>query len=99
MLFILTRSCKKRCFYACSEYRLFSQRTYSDMQDVCHFNMYVVKTVYSSDDICGLAEACGAMTIQESSMFTFDPSKVQVIIVENNAAANMAELQSKTPRH
>ena len=61
--------------------------------------MYAVKTVYSTEDICGLAEACGAMTIQESSMFTFDPSKVQVIIVENNAASNMAELQSKALRH
>ena len=49
----------------------------------------------SSDDLCDLAEACGAMTIQEPSMFTFDPDKVQVIIVENSATTKMAELQSK----
>jgi len=52
-------------------------------------------TVWLIDDLRGLVTAAGAVHILEPSMFTYDVSMTQVVIVEADATGTVAQFESK----
>ena len=54
-----------------------------------HGNLSVIAFLWCfccSDELRGLAEACGASSLQDPAMFSFDVDRAQVIIVEGSSS-------------